>query len=275
MPDETNIVTKVVVISLESAKERRARFSSRALDAGMDWQYLPAYTQLHPALSYIESDAIAFKGRPLRQGELGCYSSHYAAWESLIEGEADQYIVMEDDIIVDWAFVRKISKVDLDALGIGYLRLYCQLPVNNAAFMRAFIDQSRSIVELFGFASGTQAYVVTKATARKLMAHCKNVRAPIDNELDRSWSHGIPNLTVFPFPVMEESVPSGIGVDRYEKISVPTFVRARIFLNRKRTRWQIRGLRLSHAVKRLLGCAPAVNYLNLQSQKLAYTNKNK
>lgn len=275
MTEAATVKTKILVISLESATERRAKFAARAADAGVAWDFFPAYTQLHPSLRYVEADAIALKGRPMRKGELGCYSSHYALWEKLVQDDADQYVVMEDDIIVDWEFIRKVSQTDLDGLGVGYLRLYCQMLVNNTAVMRSFIDQSRSIIQLFGFACGTQAYLITKATARKMMDCSRNVRSPIDNVLDRSWSHGVPNLSVFPFPVMEESVPSGIGMDRYDKVAVPPLLKLRSFIYRKMTRWQIRGQRLSHTIKRMLGHARVVNYMTLRGTNLAQMNKSK
>ena len=261
MPERPAVKTKIAVISLESAIDRRERFTARAAAAGVDWRFFPAYTQLHPALNYVEAEVLAVKGRPLRSGELGCYSSHYDVWEELVKGDADQYIVMEDAIIVDWAFIGKIVQDDLRSLDIGYLRLYWQQPVNHTKVMRNFIDHTRAIVQLFGFACGTQAYVITKETAQTLLAYARNVRSPIDNVLDRSWSHGIPNLSVFPFPVMEESVPSGIGYDRYDKIVMPPLLKLRSFIHRKTTRWQIRGHRLSHAVRRTLGLARVVNYV--------------
>jgi glycosyl transferase family 25 len=47
------------------------------------------------------------------------------------------------------------------------------------------------------------------------------LKRPIDVELDRPWAHGIQNLSVFPFPVIEESVDSTIGFGRYEQFVTP------------------------------------------------------
>src|SRR3712207_8056971 len=46
--------------------------------------------------------------RSLMPGELGCYSSHYHAWQTLLESGAPQMIVLEDDTIVDWTFLEKL-----------------------------------------------------------------------------------------------------------------------------------------------------------------------
>jgi glycosyl transferase family 25 len=213
--------TKIIVISLDGADERRARFAGRAQDASAAWCFYPALTSLHPALTYDEQGAIIAKGRPLGAAELGCYSSHYAAWVDLLSDEADQYVVLEDDVIVDWVFVSKLAQVDLAETGINYLRLYYKFPAAAAVVRENFIERARSVVELSGAAYGTQGYVITKAGAKAFLDHCRIVTLPVDDEMDRSWVHGQPNLAVFPFPIMEESTDSSIGNWRFDEFEVP------------------------------------------------------
>jgi glycosyl transferase, family 25 len=213
--------TKVIVISLEGAEDRRDRFAARAQDASVAWYFYPACTDLHPALTYDEQGAIIAKGRPLGAAELGCYSSHYAAWADLQSDEVDQYVVLEDDVIVDWAFVSKLAQVDLADAGINYLRLYYKFPSGVAVVRENFIERARSVVELVGPAYGTQGYAITKAGAKAFLDHCRVVTRPVDDEMDRAWVHRQPNLAVFPFPIMEESAGSSIGNARFEEFDVP------------------------------------------------------
>src|SRR6185369_9074912 len=110
--------TRIIVISMADAYERRARFEERARNAPVPWSFYPAHTGLHPALHYDEQSAIVSKGRPLRPGELGCFSSHYAAWEELQSDVADQYVVLEDDVIVVWTFLGKLVQVNLAEIGL-------------------------------------------------------------------------------------------------------------------------------------------------------------
>ncbi|WP_119304113.1 glycosyltransferase family 25 protein [Dongia deserti] len=218
----TSVVrTKIIVVSLADAEERRSRFRERAQNAPVAWDFYPARTSLHPALSYDEQAAIVAKGRPLRAAELGCFSSHYAAWEDLQSDEADQYVVLEDDVIVDWTFLSKLAEIALTEMGINYLRLYYKFPTTTAVVREDFIERARSIVELGGPAYGTQGYAITKAGAKVFLDHCRTVTRPIDDEMDRAWVHGQPNLAVFPFPVMEEFSGSTIGNARFEKFDVP------------------------------------------------------
>src|SRR3546814_13112009 len=79
------------------------------------------YESLHPDLAYREEEAIVAKGRPLTKGEIGCYSSHYEAWRQLVAGEHDQYVVLEDDVIVDRDHLAAFVRLDHAAAGPDYI----------------------------------------------------------------------------------------------------------------------------------------------------------
>jgi glycosyl transferase family 25 len=186
--------TKVVVISLPDATDRRAAFSARARDATLEWSYCDARTELGPELTYHPDDALVAKARPLRPGELGCYASHYSAWMEFLASDARQMIVLEDDTIVDWAFLRKVADLDLQASGVLYLRLFAKRPCAFRQVQVHAIEPLRYLIEYLDYAYGTQAYVLARRGAERFVRHCRSVCRPIDDELDRSWDHGIPNL---------------------------------------------------------------------------------
>jgi glycosyl transferase family 25 len=230
--------TRIVVISMADAGERRRRFEERARTAPVTWSFYSARASLHPSLRYDEEGAIVAKGRPLRAGEIGCYSSHYAAWEDLQGDDADQYVVLEDDVIVDWTFIGKLAETDLAATGINYLRLYYKAPARAAVVKENFIDRARSIVELAGNAYGTQGYAITKAGARIFLDHCRLVCRPIDDEMDRTWVHGQRNLAVFPFPILEESAGSTIGNTRFDRFVIPKRLKLKRLVAHRVERWR-------------------------------------
>ena len=238
MTSDRGARTKIIVISMADAVERRSRFQDRARDAVAAWSFFPARTSLHPNLSYNERDAIIAKGRPLRPGEIGCYSSHYATWRDLQGDDVDQYVVLEDDVIVDWTFVGQMMEIDFAKIGIDYLRLYYKAPARPAMVRENFFGRSRSIVEVSGSAFGTQGYLITKAGAKVFLDHCRVVKRPIDDEMDRSWAHGVPNLAVFPFPIMEEAAPSGIGGTRFETYAVPAHLKLKRLVTHRMERWR-------------------------------------
>ena len=160
-------------------------------------------------------------------GELGCYSSHYAAWTAFLASGAPQLVVLEDDTIVDWNFLVKLAKVDLQAAGVRYLRLYAKHPCAFRRVLRNAIEQQRSLIEFFDRPYGTQGYVITRDGAQRFVSHCRVVPRPLDDALDRWWDHGVPNLCVFPFPVIEKSTVSSIGPARFDQFRIPPRLRAR------------------------------------------------
>jgi glycosyl transferase family 25 len=120
--------TKVLVISLPDATDRRTTFTGRARGTTIQWTWFDAHRQLAPGLSHDPDEAIVAKGCPMYPGELGCYSSHYAAWQAFLDSGAPQLLVLEDDTIVDWGFLEKLVKVDLQAGGIPVLEALRQAP---------------------------------------------------------------------------------------------------------------------------------------------------
>lgn len=235
------------MISLPDAAERRATFAARAAGSPLQWTWFDARRDLGPGLVHDPDDAIVAKGRPMYPGELGCYASHYAAWAAFLDSGGPQLLVLEDDTIVDWGFLAKLAAVDLQAAGITYLRLYAKRPCAFRPVLRNAIEQQRSLIEFLDRPLGTQGYLLTRDGAARFVRHCRRVRRPIDDELDRSWDHGVPTLCVFPFPVIEESTASNIDPARFDHFAIPARLRAR----RYRMRLTDRALKLRRRLRRL------------------------
>jgi glycosyl transferase family 25 len=250
--------TRVVVISLPDAADRRATFTERARGTPVRWDWFDAHRQLGPGLTHDPDEVIVAKGRPMYPGELGCYSSHYAAWRMFLESRAPQMLVLEDDTIVDWGFLEKLVTVDLQAAGIPYLRLYAKRPCAFREVLRDAVERQRTLVEYLDRPLGTQAYVMTRAGAERFVRHCREVRRPLDDELDRSWEHGVACLGIFPFPVIEESTASTIGPARFDHFTIP----GRLRLRRQAMKMRDRALKLRQRVRLLTaGRSPALETL--------------
>lgn len=242
---ETASPCPIVVISMTNAEKRRAAFAARAEAAEIPWRFFDACTGLIDGLTYDAQAVERNKGRGLTKGELGCYASHFRVWQEMSDQGIAQCIVLEDDVIVDWAFLAQLSVTDLEAQRIPYLRLYSKVPTFSRVAKRNFLQHSRSIVELVGHPYGTQGYAITLSGARAFLKTCATVRRPIDDQMDRSWEHGVRNLALFPAPVIEEFVPSGIGSDRFAAARAGEYHAPRQRLARWVDRQRIRFKKLS------------------------------
>lgn len=228
--------TRILVVSLKGAEDRRQAFRASIGDATLPWEFLDACESLHPDLAYREDDAIVAKGRPLTKGEIGCYSSHYEAWRQLVAGSHDQYVVLEDDVIVDWAYLAAFAAMDHAAAGHDYIRLYYKKPAPMRMLARDYGARTRWLTEVSGYCFGTQGYLITRRAAATFLDRLRTVRRPVDDEMDRSWSHGVRNLAVFPFPIMERTQDSGIGLKRFEAFDVPPRLKLQRAIARRRER---------------------------------------
>lgn len=233
--------TKIFVVSLRGATERRRAFEAANASMRDHWQFFDACEKLHPGLRYTDDGAIVAKGRPLTSGEIGCYSSHYNLWEMLARDEGvDQYIILEDDVIVDWTCLLLLMAERHHDAGNDYLRLYYKKPVRARLLQKNFLSRSTWLVELSGYCFGTQAYLLTKEGARRFVEKLNVVSRPVDDAMDRSWAHGIPNRAVFPFPVIEQAVQSSIGSSRFDSFSIPARLKIRRFVARNAERIRFR-----------------------------------
>ncbi len=250
--------TSTVVISLPDAAERRAAFTERARGTAVSWAWFDAHRELAPPLSYTQDDAIVAKGRPMFPGELGCYSSHYAAWQAFLTTSTVQLLVLEDDTIVDWGFLEKLVAVDLEAAGMQYLRLYAKRPCAYREVLHDAIERQRTLVEYLDRPLGTQGYLMTRGGAERFVRHCRTVRRPLDDELDRSWEHGVPCLGVYPFPLIEQAAASTIESARFDRFVVPR----RLWIRRRAVKLRDRLLQTRQRIRlRLAPISPALRTL--------------
>lgn len=202
------------VISLPSAGARRERFLTRASLGNVPVEVVNAHTKPSSELFYDPKSALTAKGRTLHSAELGVYSSHFYIWRKIIREDIEQAFIFEDDVVVDWTLLPEIASLRTHFTKLHYIRLFAKRPCR----MKILTEQlrgGRCIVDYRGYAYGAQAYFITRYAAELLTGHCRTIRMAIDDEMDRSWEHGLPNLAIFPFPAFEENVPSTIGPDRF------------------------------------------------------------
>jgi glycosyl transferase, family 25 len=208
------VSTAVRVISLANSG-RREEFSQAAAHASLPWEFFDAHTTPVHGLTYDEKRVTGTYGRKLHPGEIGCYSSHFELWRWLVRADCEQLIVLEDDVVVDWEFIRNFSVMEMASRGIEYLRLFAKMPAPWRFVASPYFDQYRHLIRFTGYALGTQAYVLSKSGAERLICHGSNIEAPVDVYMDRTWDHGLLNLALYPFPIYERYQPSSIGEGRF------------------------------------------------------------
>jgi glycosyl transferase family 25 len=211
----------VVVISLRTSVERRrGMVETLSRFASPDWRFFDGLGADAPVQGLVNSPEAQMRrfGRLLSRAEIGCYKSHYSVIRHhALPGGPYWMLVLEDDVWID-------SDFDLDSItdyadrnGIEYVRLFAKM--YKPADIVKVIDGFRQIIRFRTDPYGAQAYLIGKEGAKRFVDGLDRIAMPIDDELGRFWRHGLDAYCVFPFPVVERSVPSGISVSRDESSS--------------------------------------------------------
>ena len=132
---------------------------------------------------------------PPRPGEIGCFLSHRAAWQAIIDRGLDAALILEDDVELrrprfDPAFARACEAVRAH----GLVRLPLMERAGAVARARSAPTVSRPIV----LPLGTQAQVVSAGAARRLLDASEPFDRPIDVFLQMHWVTGVPSCVVSP-----------------------------------------------------------------------------
>jgi len=205
---------QIKVVSLREAAARRARFSAFAAATSLHWEYLDAEEGLTSALVYDPEEAGAVSGRPLDRGELGCYASHVKAWSEFLSSDQQFLVVLEDDIFIDWPVLELLLENTGKLAGVEYLKLFAKIPAPYRVIRVPFLTQYHTLISYSDHSLGTQAYILSRSGASRLIERTRKVIRPIDVEMGRTWSHGLANHALIPFPVVELWGRSSIGESR-------------------------------------------------------------
>lgn len=161
---------------------------------------------------YAPKRALWFRQRPMSPAEIGCFASHYRLWQDCASG-SEPIIVMEDDITIDDRYADVVPLAMACIAGPGFIRLAGLNDVPAVTIRR--LDASHGLVRLLKGPAGTQCYAISPGGARKLLAKADRWIEPVDDYLDRFWTHGVQSMAILPFRVdHDDNEPSLIGKDR-------------------------------------------------------------
>jgi len=204
---------KIFVISLPSSRERRALVAQKLGARNLPFDFIDAVdgrVDKHPYLdNYDEASFLVHRRRRAAPGELGCYVSHLLAWEKSVELN-EPIVVLEDDFQLTPDFEAGLDYVSRFADQVSFVRLE---PLEKHTVFTSDKSAGFSLVKQLDVGMCMTGYVITPQGARKLLAHARTIRAPIDLFLKYTFDHGELIHAVVPhgvYPTHEDSV---IGID--------------------------------------------------------------
>jgi glycosyl transferase family 25 len=183
---------------------------------GLRWSYFDAHTSLkHPGLRYDLAEIKRQFGRTLSPPEIAVCSSHVAILRDFLAREAAEYVlVLEDDVIFDTDFPLDAFATFCAENGMDYVRLFGK---HYATAVRLGFFFDRSIVRYTTSPAGAQAYLMSRAGARKFLDSYPSITATVDLAMDAFWTTGLPIYSIFPYPIIERYSPTSIPMPPYVK----------------------------------------------------------
>lgn len=161
---------------------------------------------------YSPKRALWLRSRYMTPGEIGCFASHYLLWQRCAAG-TEPMVIIEDDVSIEPGFARALGLAEETIGDLDFVRLAGLNDVPTVA-----IGPRRSgyrIVGLLKGASGTQCYAISPEGARKLLAKADRWIEPVDDYIDRFWTHGVRSTAILPFRIHQnDAEPSLIGEHR-------------------------------------------------------------
>lgn len=207
---------EITVISMPQATARRERIARSFVDCPHRWRIMDASDGTLGIPQYDEARCTAVMGRVLTRAEKGCYESHVKALREFLEsGRESHLLVIEDDVMVDLDFTFDDLIAAMVEANIDYMRLYSRRapPARHVQYWR-----NRWLIRYRWEPLGTQAYIVSRAGAARLVEILSPIVREIDQQIDRFWEHGLLPYTLHPHPVIELSSPTSIPM-RFPPVS--------------------------------------------------------
>ncbi|MBU2952423.1 glycosyltransferase family 25 protein [Marinobacter sp. F3R08] len=184
----------ILVINIESAEERWNNVSRQLKTYWENVQRFDAVNGKDFDHFLFENYDAALrkrrKGGELSRGQLGCFASHYLAWEACVR-MGRPVIILEDDItLIEPEFSDFYDKARLLDSRFECVRLFAnnsknhnEVPVADAPGI--------GIVKYTKGPMSAMGYYLTPAGAKKFLSNSKPWFLPVDIYMDRFWKNGV------------------------------------------------------------------------------------
>ena len=180
-----------LVINLDDSTQRLQSVDAQLKQQGIAYERVPAFDgrKMHPSACelYNEKKAIAYMGRSLLGGEIGCYLSHLNCAKKFLESNAPYALVLEDDVQINCKLKQVIESFlqyaeneknqDWDLINIGAKELKISTE------MKEFSDGEKQfeLHRAHYFPMTTTGLLWSRKGAQKFIENSDEIFAPVDN----------------------------------------------------------------------------------------------
>lgn len=180
----------IFYINRESDTIRRAAIESGLDEAWLDGERISAVEglQVPPRLQrYFFTDG-SLHSR-LTPGEVGCYASHLAVMELVVDRSLDAALVLEDDATVP-PDMRAMLDAILVRLPGGWDLVHLSRDPCRATMHIRDLRDDLALVRYSRVPATTTGYLISRSGARKFLRDCKRYW-PVDTDFRQPWRFGL------------------------------------------------------------------------------------
>ena len=181
-------MVRIYLINLDRSPERLAFMMQQLGAIGLAAERISA-------IDGAKVDLAPYADSKLKVGEIGCFLSHRAAWETLLATDDQNALVLEDDIRLGKKLPNFLKNLAADRSEIDVLKL-------DSSGRKVGLDPRfpvrfgpLSAFRLCGEHTGTAGYVISRQGAERLLEASKTFHQPVDIFLfgeaamaDRKWN---------------------------------------------------------------------------------------
>src|SRR6056300_220717 len=202
---------KKIVLNLARRQDRKSKFNERNIDKLTNYQFATAIDGKQLDVNRLYQQGVMtqqgwrdpFHNRKIRKGEIGCFLSHWNAWQTCIN-EKEPIMVLEDDAIISDDF----DEFEILKLTNEYDFIYLQRNENEPDRVVSINDK----LEVPAYPYNLTAYVITPAAAQFLTTtNILRQLIPVDEYLPLA----IPKMKVAAFKkdVVTQASRDELGTD--------------------------------------------------------------
>lgn len=183
----------IIVISLERATERRQSIEKQFFELKLPFTFLDAIDgkQGHKLFAHYDADKAKRIGEiPLTPGHLGCYASHYLAWQHCVDLGKPMIVLEDDAMIFPEPFVNFVEQASNLPQEIECVRLFKNKSRNQNSW-QVFKQGDLSIAKYLRGHKSATGYYLTPPAARKFLNYAESWAEPVDIEMDQFWANGV------------------------------------------------------------------------------------
>ncbi|MCG7496814.1 glycosyltransferase family 25 protein [Vibrio sp. Of7-15] len=206
---------KAFVLTLKGCDERQQLTTDILHSASVDFEFLYGVDGRkgeHPLLKRYNDKEFQFNcGRPAALGEIGCYASHYLAWQKCVELN-EPILVFEDDLSIEDGFHSSIDYCSELIKKHGFIRM--ESTETNNKYYTVNKSDHFSLIKYLKVPQCATCYAISPQVAKTFIKHSQSFNYPVDVFIRNTWIHHQPIFAVQPALLYGGELESVIG-DRH------------------------------------------------------------